>query len=688
MKRKKFIFSLPYLFFILFIYYRPDDAKDDTPRFEKIFRRLDGDSDGMITPKEFKIGLKRLHYKDYKAWNMLMVRRLFDECDKNKDGLLSIKEFVVYILDRQLSDARKPSTNTGRERSESGGGGSSGKLSIRNPDRLGAGGDEEENDALNLSDDENDEVFRKKRALTDHELIRKINEVLMEIVPNEFPNNPQKHLEMIRSSVRRFFQRSDPEYKGFVSEERFRAFLRRSGLQDRLTANELRRFSDKLKKKGVGQYRNESMIDYERLIQQLLVVTESIPKSKAEIVFTRLQDAAISSANAGRSFLNLCSLIDLRLTGFITKEELMHTSKMMDNNMSAYDVEALCELLPNSAVSKDNMSIDYRALNSLLSTYSVREQFMRDLDYSNVNTSNSLNQSRNFGLNRNSSGALPAYATPGAVTNVVMDPIYGNSGIRNSNAFISTPLGHSINSPQRGYFNNQINAPNSSWDDFNRLNLNPNNMSAPGTPFSGSNMGAGNSGVYDKIIRSLAERIRHAIQEKNSASQYSNNYYPGTPMTPSSGNYNLRKRMENNDMNNSGTISIRTLQYLLEEIGIILTASDLQVISTFYGGKVAGDIPSDHIFYDSFCRLVENTPVLDRNEFTNPLVTADGSPVYFNHKVLMKYKEMKERGNDLYGLLEFYDVDRKGKVRIIFILSRGFYFLTPFFRSCRINSRK
>jgi Ca2+-binding EF-hand superfamily protein len=646
-----------------------DDKKDEIPRFEKIFRRLDNDGDGMITPKEFKIGLKKLQYKDYKAWNMLMVRRLFDECDKNKDGLLSIKEFLVYILDRQPADARglRDSSNKNNNNNSSSNGGP--LRSSDKQDRL-RDLDDERNDPLQLSDDEQDEIFRKKRTLTDHELFRKVNEILMDIVPDEFPNNPQKHLEMIRSSVRRFFQRADPEYKGYVSEERFRAFLRRSGLQDRLTANELRRFTEKLKKKGTGKERYESLIDYEKLVNQLLVVTESIPKSKAEVVFTRLQDAAIASANAGRSFLNLCSLTDLHLTGFLTKEELMHTTKMMDYPMNAYDVEALCELLPNHAVTKDNR-IDYRILNTILQSYSPREQFMRDLDYSNVNNSN-LNNRRPNALSL--SGALPSYATPGAVTNVFVDPIYGNSGVRNSNPnFISTPLGQSINSPQRGLY---AGANTNSWDDLTRLNLGVgggggNNL-PPGTPILGggggiglglNNNGAG--GVYEKIIRSLAERIRYAIQDRNFQLQNNNSYTPSSSSSPIP--YNIRKRMENNDLHNSGMISIRTLQYLLEELGVILTSTELQVIHSYYG-KVN---EPDHIFYDSFCRLIENTPVLDRNNgnnmgmndsFSNPMAM-DNSPIYFNGKVLMKYKELKEHGKELFDLFEFYDVDRKGKVR-------------------------
>ncbi|RYH20833.1 hypothetical protein EON65_22385 [archaeon] len=52
-----------------------------------------------------------------------------------------------------------------------------------------------------------------------------MNEVLMDIVAID-DSNMDKHWEVVRAAVRRFFQRADPEYKGMVSEERFRAFLR------------------------------------------------------------------------------------------------------------------------------------------------------------------------------------------------------------------------------------------------------------------------------------------------------------------------------------------------------------------------------------------------------------------------------------------------------------------------------
>lgn len=135
-------------------------------RYEKIFRRIDTDGDGMLTPKEFKTALRRLQYKSVKAWNIRMVRRLFDECDKNRDGLLSIKEFSAYVQGVETSEAQA--------RAES-------ALKAARPVSMRGAGDEMAGknnkggeNKLNLSDDEDDEVFRKNKVLTDHQLLRKV----------------------------------------------------------------------------------------------------------------------------------------------------------------------------------------------------------------------------------------------------------------------------------------------------------------------------------------------------------------------------------------------------------------------------------------------------------------------------------------------------------------------------------
>ena len=89
---------------------------------------------------------------------------------------------------------------------------------------------------------------------------------LLEVVPAG--DGGVNHLEAVKAAVRKFFQRSDPDQKGVVSEERFRAFCRRSSLQEVLTASEVRTLIERLRKRRAGRsrvgYHGGVVIDYER----------------------------------------------------------------------------------------------------------------------------------------------------------------------------------------------------------------------------------------------------------------------------------------------------------------------------------------------------------------------------------------------------------------------------------------
>jgi hypothetical protein len=78
-----------------------------------------------------------------------MIRKLFETCDANNDGLLSMKEFNSYILD---VDPKTIISHSKKNESKS---------------------EFSDNLSLNISDDEDDMIFRKK-TLTDHELFKKV----------------------------------------------------------------------------------------------------------------------------------------------------------------------------------------------------------------------------------------------------------------------------------------------------------------------------------------------------------------------------------------------------------------------------------------------------------------------------------------------------------------------------------
>ena len=65
--------------------------------FERIMRRQDSNSDGLLTVPEFSNALKRMQNVDSRGWSKAMIRKLFEECGNRSDGLLNIIDFGKMV---------------------------------------------------------------------------------------------------------------------------------------------------------------------------------------------------------------------------------------------------------------------------------------------------------------------------------------------------------------------------------------------------------------------------------------------------------------------------------------------------------------------------------------------------------------------------------------------------------------
>ena len=246
-----------------------DKRANNSLRFERVFKRMDSNKDGKLTLEEFKTGLKELRYRGAKAWTQQMLWRLFEDIYSDNDGLLSLIELSAFI--RSNGRESKSAIKLQRAKAERG--------------------------------DEDDEGFFAQTGfhITDEQLFAKVSGVLQEVVAPAAASERGKHShsEMIKSTVRKFFQRSDEGARGLVSEARFKVFCRQTGLANKLSAQEMKMLMMRLSRR-VGA---DLLVDYERLCSRISVVEISAPLVKGEGVLLQLQDAAIEAESAGRPFI-------------------------------------------------------------------------------------------------------------------------------------------------------------------------------------------------------------------------------------------------------------------------------------------------------------------------------------------------------------------------------------------------
>ena len=366
--------------------------------------------------------------------------------------------------------------------------------------------------------------------------------------------------------------------------------------------------------------------------------SSAVPLSNADATLTKIRDAASESASAGRPFLGLCSLIDPRMTGKMTREELIYTCKMMDGLVvTQQEVTHLESLMPAGTFSKDG-TLNYRELFTLMQNYHP----------DTLSVANSVRGVPSFSSKRFTAGD---YSTAASVMRGG-----GGGGARgqgqglSSSSPFSFSFGDSLLSP--------IGLPIRS------------SLSSPGTT-GGRHLDTtdydhrGGSGLpprylYDQQISIICERVRHAIVDKTN-----------TWRSP----FSLRKQFEVFDQDLRGRVSVHTFQSTLEDLHVPLHPSDLLALRLVFGsegddhhshrGASAYDREDDEINYDKFC-------VVCFDERDTPRITAAPAATRTkagtsllppSRRLTQRLQELRRDGKDPLDIFEAYDLDNTGMVR-------------------------
>jgi len=87
------------------------------------------------------------------------------------------------------------------------------------------------------------------------------------MVPSTIPSTGDReldidrHIENVRAAVRRFFGKTDTTGSGVVSDERFKTFCQKTGLDEVLNASEVHRVIENIRQKKGNDIH---FVDYEK----------------------------------------------------------------------------------------------------------------------------------------------------------------------------------------------------------------------------------------------------------------------------------------------------------------------------------------------------------------------------------------------------------------------------------------
>jgi Ca2+-binding EF-hand superfamily protein len=549
--------------------------------FERMLRRQDSNNDGLVTVPEFHHFLTRINIHDLRSWNKQMIRKLFEECDNRSDGLMSVAEFGRFIRGEYSL-------------------GPDGKIQSE------------------LSDDEDDRIFAVQKVTSDSALMRKVSDILMDLVPlsndNSSPNSLSAHCDAVKRAIMKHFSRHDAFQKGVIAEEHFTLFLQKSGLKNRLRSSEVRKLCSKLRKRNTDNF-YASVIDYEKLCRSISPPTDSLGRSRVDAVVLRLQEAAKTSAMHDRSFISLCSLADPNLIGKITKEEFCIVCKMMGCPITIYDVSLLQEALgENAKTAVGGNLIEYHKINQMILTYQPAAMV------ANTTYTPNLYEESMFRVRHPESyGALPAYAGTG-VTHVPRTPI-GTMNLDTMQSlktpgggFVTTPVYHTALRQSGGGFSGN--------NAYNTVNI---------------------SSTDDRSLQILAERIKESR-------------YAARVVGPVIAS--LYKKLEDPDLSGSGFLPEAMIQSVFDSCDILLTPPDLRAIRN----KFRRSVVEDKINYRALCDELRVHMEMARSP--SQAGQAVTSSIFQSPAIVKKLNSIRADGLDLRALFANIDYDKHGLVDV------------------------
>ena len=512
-------------------------ATTEAPKFERVFARLDADGDGFVSPDEFFQALKRLQISDFEQWTLRMVKRLFDEFDANSDGLLSLKEFFST-----LKDGPRPGPSHAK-----------GQLST-------------------LDDDPDDVFSSRPRPSPETAIFKKVSDILFETVP--VSNLSDNKTEEVRAAVRKFLAKLDTSKEGVCSEERFAQFCAKSGVRDGLTAGELALLASALRTKG-------GLVDYDRLVTQ---VSQGGGRDRAEQVLQRLHEASIDAANSGRAFLSLCSLVDPQRTGLVTREELVHTVKIMGAAISLGEVELLLKEHPEAAkAGRDGSAlVDYKELYYCMQYHTPRPS--------------------------------DAAGLMGSATRRGRDSPFSHRPLT-----LTAPGGLFLRTPADALLER---------DDFNATSRSSRRRATDR-----------GDGDLDAIFTSVRQAVVQRSRQLGAS-------------------FSLVRQFEAYDGDRSGMVPLRAFQTVLEDLRVMVTSADLQLISSLFSRR-----DDSQINYEAFCSAYAATAGGSAAANTAASTgVSSGVAAYLNQRTFQRVKDLRAGGRDPQDMFEAYDLERTGCV--------------------------